>query len=129
MSMNQPRGNSKTYFVLLLELHDGRQIDKCALHTIQPLDDKHNLLPGPVSLRLSLADNLSQKILQARHIIMLEHADVRPAQPHPKPNRRVVQLIRNDQTPLVHQRGDERRVGREAHRADQRIFHAEKLGN
>ena len=32
-------GGKGAYFVLLFELHYGWEVDKCAFHTVQPLDD------------------------------------------------------------------------------------------
>lgn len=66
-------------------------------------------------------------MFERAHIVMLECPDVGPAVPHTHTNGRVIQLIRDDKAPFPNQRRDDRRVGREAHGADERIFRADEL--
>lgn len=77
-------------------------------------------------LRLALADDLSQQCLERLHVIVLEHPDICTTQTNAESNRRVVQLVRNDQTTLADQRRDDRRVRRKAHRTDQRVLLADE---
>lgn len=77
-------------------------------------------------LGLPLTNNLPQQRLQTLHIIMLEHPHIRSTQPDPKPNRRMVELIRDNKAPLTHQCRDKRRIRCEPHRTDQRVLHPHK---
>lgn len=80
-------------------------------------------------LRLALADDLAQQLLKRLHVVVLEHAHVRSAQPDPVPNRGVVELVRDDEAALADETRDDVRVCRETHGANERILHTEEPGD
>lgn len=109
------------YLVSLLQLYQGRQVDESALHAVETLHDDQDLLPRTMCLRLALADDLSQKLLQILHIVVLEHANVRAAQPDTETDGCVVQLVGDNEAAFRYQGRDDRRIGRKTHRADESI--------
>ena len=130
MSINDGRhGISSTDLILVLELDHTGQVDQSTFHTVETLDDDQNLLPWTMRLRLSLTDNFPQQRLEVVHIVVLEHANISPAQPNTEPDRSVVEFVRDDQAAFVDQRGDDCRVGRKTHRADKRILLPDELGD
>ena len=117
------------YLVLLLELHDRREVAKGAFHTVQTLDNDQNLLPWAVGLGLTLTDHLTKQVFQVVHVVVLEHANVGTTETDTSTNGSMVQLIRDNQTTLGDQSGDDSRVGRETHRAEESRLHAHETRN
>jgi hypothetical protein len=117
------------YLVLLLELEDCRQVDERALHRVQTLNDDHNLLPRPVRLRLALGDDFAEELLERAHVVVLVHAHARAREAHADADARVVELVRDDQAALADERRNDRRVRREAHAEDRRVFVADEAGH
>jgi hypothetical protein len=117
------------YLVLLLELKDLGQVDHRSLHTVKTLDDNQDLLPGSVRLGLTLADDLPQQILERLHVVVLERPDARPAQPNTEPDRRMVELVRNDQAALSDQGRNDGRIRCETHGRNDSVFLTDELGN
>ena len=105
-----------SHLVLLLEFHERGKLDQGTFHAVETFDNDQNLLPRPVRLGLALADDLSQKRLEGLHVVVLEHPDVGAAETNTEPDRRMVELVRDDEAALGHERGDDRRVRREERR-------------
>jgi hypothetical protein len=82
-----------------------------------------------VSPRLSLGDDLPEERLKVDHVVVFELPDGRAREPNAEPDRRVVELVRDDEAALADERGHCRRVGRKAHRNDYRIILAEEPGD
>lgn len=79
--------------------------------------------------RLSLTHALAQKRLEVHHVVMLVLPNHTPTQPRSKPNTRMVQLVRNDETPLAHERRERRRIRREPHPDNHRVLGPDKIGD
>jgi hypothetical protein len=123
---DEERAWKKTHLVLLLELDQLRQIDQRSLHRVETLDGDHDLLPRSMRPRLTLTDDLPQQRLQILHVVVLELPHARSAHPDSEPDRRVVQLVRNDEASLAYERRDGRRVCSEPHRDDERVVFAQE---
>ncbi len=80
-------------------------------------------------LRLTLADHLSEKFLEALHVVMLEHPDVGPAHTYTNTNGGMVELVRNDQATLTDQGRDDSRIRRKTHRAKKSVLHTHEPSN
>lgn len=75
-----------------------------------------------MGLRLALTDYFPQQHLQAAHVVVLEHPDVRTTLPRTRSYGRVVMFIRDDKTTFAHQRRNDSRVSRESHGTNQRVL-------
>ncbi len=80
-------------------------------------------------LRLALTGDLAKKALERLHVVVLECPHVRPTETHTKPDGRVIQLVRDDQTALANKSRNDGRVRGETHGADQRVFHPQEPCN
>lgn len=115
--------------VSLLELEDSGQIDHSSFHGVKALNDQKNLLPWAMSPRLTLTDALSEQIFEIFHIVMLVHPDHGARESSSESDRRMVQLVRDDEATFAHQRREGSRVGCESHRNDHRIFCSNEFGD
>ena len=123
------RDSDVTHLVFILQLHDTRKVHQRPFHAVQALDDNHNLFPWAVRLWLALADDLPEQRLERFYIVVLEHPYIRTTQPRAKTDRRMIQLVRNDEATLGDECGNDRRVGRETHRRNESVLHAKETGN
>lgn len=82
-----------------------------------------------MGLGLALTDDFPQEVLKRVHGVVLERPDTGPAQPDAEPDRRVIKLVRNDQTAFSDQGRDDSRIRRETHGRNNRVFLTDKLGD
>lgn len=120
-------GEEETRLVDVLELDDARQVDESALHRVQALDNEEDFLPRAVRAGLTLRDALPEEVLEVVHVVVLVLAHHGARQARAEPDRRVVELVRDDEAPFAHEGRERRRVGRKAHRDDHRVLGAEEL--
>src|ERR1700679_387625 len=92
-----------THLVLLLQLHDTGKTQNRPFHAVQALDNKQNLFPWAVRLWLALTDDLPEQRLERFYIVVLEHPYICTTQSRTKPNRRMIQLVGDEEATL----GDE----------------------
>ena len=121
--------NEEEELVLLLELDDAGQVAHGALHGVQTLDGDQNLLPWAVGAGLALGDGFAQRALEIAHIVVLEHGDHGSRKTGTESDRRVVQLIRDQQTALADDCGESGGVCDETHREDHGSWLPDELGD
>jgi hypothetical protein len=123
------RYSDVTHLVFLLQLHDTGKIQERPLHTVQTLDKNQNLFPWAVRLWLALTDDLPEQRLESFYIIVLEHPYIRTAQSRTKTNRRMIQLVGDEETTLGDECGNDRRVGGKTHGRNESVLLANETGN
>jgi hypothetical protein len=80
-------------------------------------------------LGLTLTDNLPEKGLERFHVVVLEHPYVSAAQSCTITDRRMIQLVGDEEAALGDEGGYDCGVGGKAHRGDKRILLSEETGN
>jgi hypothetical protein len=118
-----------THLVLLLQLHDTGKTQNRPFHAVQALDNKQNLFPWAVRLWLALTDDLPEQRLERFYIVVLEHPYIRTTQSRTKTNRRMIQLVGDEEATLGDECGDDRGVGRKTHRRNEGVFMTNETGN
>jgi hypothetical protein len=115
--------------VLLLELDDAGQVAHGAFHRVQTLNRDQDLLPWAVGAGLALRDGFAQRALEIAHVVVLEHGDHGSRKTGTESNRRVVQLIRDQETALADDCGESGGVCDETHREDHRSWLPDELSD
>lgn len=80
-------------------------------------------------LWLALTDDLPEQRLESFYIIVLEHPYIRTTQSCTKTNRRMIQLVRDEEATFGDECGNDRGVGRKTHRRDESVLLANETGN
>ena len=124
-----PGWSDATHLVFLLQLHDTGKTQQRPFHAVQTLDNKQNLFPWAVRLWLALTDDLPEQRLERCYIVVLEHPDIRTTQPRTETDRRMIQLVRDEEATLGDKCGNDRRVGRKAHRRNESVLLTNETGN
>ena len=123
------RENEKTYLVFFLQLQNTWQVNDGPFHTIQAFDNKENLLPGTMRLRLALTYNFPEERLERLHVVMFENSHTSSAESCAKTNRGMIALIRDEKAPFRNKRRDDRRVGCKTHRGNKCVLLANKTSD
>lgn len=80
-------------------------------------------------LWLALADDLPEQRFERFYIIVLEHPYIRTTQSRTKTNRRMIQLVGDEEATLGNECGNDRGVGRKTHRRNEGVILANETGN
>ena len=80
-------------------------------------------------LWLALTDDLPEQRLERFYTVVLEHPYIRTTQPRTKTNRRMIQLVGDEEATLGDECGNDRRVGRKTHRGNEGVLLANETGN
>mmetsp|Transcript_10372 Transcript_10372/g.30469 ORF Transcript_10372/g.30469 Transcript_10372/m.30469 type:complete len:231 (+) Transcript_10372:459-1151(+) len=113
--------------VLLRHFRDVLQVADLALHAINALDHDEDLAPRPPRPRSPVRDGLAQHLFERFRVVVLEGPDQGAGGPTPSDDRRVVELITDDQVTSSHQRRYGRRIRAVAHVEHDRVLLAHEL--
>mmetsp|Transcript_16757 Transcript_16757/g.33535 ORF Transcript_16757/g.33535 Transcript_16757/m.33535 type:complete len:418 (+) Transcript_16757:562-1815(+) len=108
--------------VLFAHLDNLLEAANLPLHAVQPLHHHQDLSPRPVRARLPLCDRAAQPVLQADRAVVLEHLNASSTPARADHDRRVVELIAQDQPACSHQRRKHGRVRCKPHTEDNRSW-------
>jgi len=121
--------SNATHLVFLLQLYNTGKTQDRPFHAVQALDKNQNLFPWAVRLWLALTDNLPEQRLERFYIVVLEHPYIRTTQSRTETNRRMIQLIGDEEATLGDKCGNDRGVGRKTHRRNECVLGANETGN
>ena len=80
-------------------------------------------------LWLALTDDLSEQRLERCYIVVLETPYIRTTQSRTKTNRRMIQLVGDEEATLGDECGNDRRVGCKTHRRNESILMANETSH
>lgn len=95
--------NEEVESVLLSKSDQGGEIAHGTFHGVETFDNDKNLLPRPVSTRLTLRDILAKLVFQVAHVVVLEHINHGTGATSTGTDGSMVELVRDDETALANQ--------------------------